>query len=75
MKTLQKLKRAGNRNNQLREKGNVVSGKKEEKSYKKQKVCHICKQEFNENIIRIYCKVRDHCHYTGKYMLGVGGCS
>ena len=42
----------------------------ESDSYKKQKVCYICKKEFsaydddnNEN----YSKVRDHYHYTGKF--------
>ena len=35
---------------------------KENKLY--QKVCHICKKEFN---IDDNDKVRDHCHFTGKY--------
>ena len=34
---------------------------KEEEDYKNQKVCCICKKEFIDE------KVRDHCHYTGKY--------
>ena len=29
--------------------------------YNNQKVCYICKKEFIDD------KVRDHCHYTGKY--------
>ena len=37
----------------------------ENKSYEKQKECHICKKEFcydkNEE------KVKDYCHYTGKF--------
>ena len=34
----------------------------EKESYENQQICHICKKEFsNDN------KVRDHCHYTGKY--------
>ena len=41
---------------------------KESKSYGKLKVCYICKKEFstvddNKN----YHKVRDHCHYIGKF--------
>ena len=33
----------------------------EEKIYhNKQKICYICQKEFSN-------KVRDHCHYTGKY--------
>ena len=34
--------------------------------YNKQKTCYICKKEFNINDEKNY-KVRDHCHYTGKY--------
>ena len=39
----------------------------EKESYENQKLCHICEKEFctdNNEEIR---KVRDHCHYTGKY--------
>ena len=44
----------------------------ETKSYEKQKVCYICKKEFStdkndENKFKKYHKVRDHCHYTGKF--------
>ena len=40
---------------------------KEEKIYhNKQKICYICKKEFSNNEKKNY-KVRDHCHYTGKY--------
>ena len=43
---------------------------KQKKKYNKQKLCHICKQEFNEEFHedRKYEKVRGHCHYTGKYL-------
>ena len=42
--------------------------KKEEKNHNKQKVCHICRKEFNtDDSDTKYHKVRDHCHYTGKY--------
>ena len=39
---------------------------------KSKKKCHICQKEFccdkNENKeFKIYQKVRDHCHYTGKF--------
>ena len=45
---------------------------KESKSYKKQEVSHICKKGFSankndRNAFRLYYKVRDHCHYTGKF--------
>ena len=39
----------------------------EEKIYhNKQKICYICKKEFNNNEKKNY-KVSDHCHYMGKY--------
>ena len=42
--------------------------KKEEKKHNKQKVCHICKKRFStDDNNKKYHKVRDHCHYTGKY--------
>ena len=42
--------------------------KKEEKKYNKQKVRHICRKEFNtDDNDKKYHKVKDHCHYTGKY--------
>ena len=42
--------------------------KKEEKKHNKQKVCYICKKRFStDDSNKKYQKVRDHCHYTGKY--------
>ena len=38
---------------------------KEEIDCNKQRICYICKKEFNKNDEKNY-KVRDHCHYTGK---------
>ena len=37
----------------------------EKESYEKQKVCYICEKKFNTD--KKYWKVRDHCHYTGKF--------
>ena len=34
--------------------------------YNKQKICYICKKEFDISNKKHH-KVRDHCHYTGKY--------
>ena len=34
--------------------------------HNKQEICYICKKEFDKNNKKHY-KVRDHCHYTGKY--------
>ena len=39
---------------------------KEKIHYNEQEICYICKKEFNKNDEKNY-KVRDHCHYTGKY--------
>ena len=42
--------------------------KKEEKNHNEQKVCYICRKEFNTDDNDKKChKVKDHCHYTGKY--------
>ena len=40
--------------------------------HESQKVCHICKEKFCNDINKkskyaYYHKVRDHCHYTGKF--------
>ena len=44
----------------------------ETKSYEKQKVCYICRKELitdkkDKKVFKLYHKVRDHCHYTGKF--------
>ena len=58
------------------EKKKIIPLTKEEKiNYNDQKVCYICKKEFNtidttksSSLERKkHHKVRDHCHYTGKY--------
>ena len=49
------------------EKKKIIPLTTEEKiHYNKQKICYICKKEFNINDEKNY-KVGDHCHYTGKY--------
>ena len=45
---------------------------KKSKFYEEPKECHICHKEFcydkNEKTkFKLYQKVRDHCHYTGKF--------
>ena len=46
----------------------ILLTKKEEKHHNKQKVCYICKKEFNtDESDKKHHKVKDHCHYTGKY--------
>ena len=39
----------------------ILLTKEEEDNYNKENICYICKKEFNND------KVRDHCHFTGKY--------
>ena len=50
------------------EKKKTIPLTKEEKiNYNDQKVCYICKKEFDTIDTTKNYKVRDHCHYTGKY--------
>ena len=44
----------------------------EKETHENQKICYICEQEFcmdenNKKEFKLNQKVRDHCHYTGKY--------
>ena len=39
----------------------------EKESYENKKLCHICDKEFCTDNSKEMRKVRDHCHYTGKY--------
>ena len=40
----------------------------ERKIHRKQKACYICKKESStDDNNKKYHKVKDHCHYTGKY--------
>ena len=39
---------------------------KEKIHYNEQEICYICKKEFDKSDKKNY-KVKDHCHYTGKY--------
>ena len=45
--------------------------KKENKSYKEQKICHICEKKFcmdkDDGNYKNRKKVKDHCHYTEKF--------
>ena len=57
---------------QYKKKEMIPLSDEENKPCKKQKVCYICKKEFNtnendKNAFKLYHKVRNHCHYTGKY--------
>ena len=59
------LKELGTEIINFEEKEMIPLTNKEIKSYEKQKVCHICKKEFCDD--KNNKKVRDHCHYTGKF--------
>ena len=45
----------------------IIIGEKEKERYNEETRCWICKGEFDENKE----KVKDHCHYTGRYRGGV----
>ena len=54
------------------EKEMILLTEEENKCYEEQKVCYICKKEFNtdkndKNSFKLYHKIRDHCHYTRKF--------
>ena len=53
------------------EKRMILLADKEKKFYEKQKVCYTwkknCSDEKDKNEFTLYRKVRDHCHYTGKF--------
>ena len=40
---------------------------KDKKDYNSNKICHLCSKRFYPDSNEIYQKVRDHCHFTGKY--------
>ena len=39
----------------------------EKESYKNEELCYICEKEFCTDNNKEMRKIRDHCHYTGKY--------
>ena len=45
----------------------------QQESYENAKFCYICKENFEDKFLKEkkYHKVRDHCHYTGKYRRAV----
>ena len=40
----------------------MIFGKKEKERFDKQTKCWMCNEKFDEDV-----KVRDHCHFTGRY--------
>ena len=52
----------------MKKKEMIPLTKEEKKIYCEQKFFHICKKRFStDDDNKKYFKVRDHCHYTGKY--------
>ena len=49
--------------------------KGEQGSYENAKICNIGTEKFENKYLKDkkYCKVRDHCHYTGEYRGGPHG--
>ena len=43
--------------------------KAQQNSYQNSKICYICEEKFEDKHAtnKKYCKVRDHCHYSGEY--------
>ena len=43
--------------------------KEQQESYENAKICDICKEKIENKRFKdkIYCKIRDHCQYTGEY--------
>ena len=49
------------------EKKKIIPLTKEKINYNDQQICYICKKEFDKSEEKHH-EVRDHCHYTGKYI-------
>ena len=70
-KLCKKLKECAMKIINYEEKQMIPLTKEEKKSYKKQEKCHICEEKFfvdkNDESYINRKKVKDHCHYTGKF--------
>ena len=46
-----------------------LSTNEQQESIANAKLCYICKENFENKYLKNkkYCRVRDHCHYTGEY--------
>ena len=44
--------------------------KEQQELYQNARICYICKKKIENKYSKDkkYCKVRDHCHYTGEYI-------
>ena len=66
------LKELGTKITNYEEKQMILLTDNENNSAEEQEKCHICQKEFcydknEKKKFKIYQKVRDHCHYTGKF--------
>ena len=66
------LKELGTKIINYEEKEMIPLTDNENKSYEEQEKCHICQKEFcydknEKKKFKLYEKVKDHCHYTGKF--------
>ena len=43
--------------------------KEQHQSYENAKICYICREKIKNRYVKEkkYCKVRDHCNFTGEY--------
>ena len=48
---------------------NKLLTNEQQKSYQNANICYSCKEKFEDKCAKEkkYCKLRDHCHYTGEY--------
>ena len=71
LKKLKMLKKRAMKIINFQKKEMIQLTKEEKWSYKKQEACHICQKEFcydkNDENYTNRKKVKDHCHYTGKF--------
>ena len=70
-KSCKKLKRRAMKIINYEKKEMIPLTYEENKSYKEQEACHICKEKFcmdkDDENYKNKRKVKDHCHYTGKF--------
>ena len=39
----------------------------QQKSFQNEKNCYICAEGLKISMLKEYCKIRDHCHYTAEH--------
>ena len=56
--------------NNLKKKKMKLLTKQQQKPYKNAKIPYICTEKIENKYVKDkkYCKVRDHCHYSGEYI-------